>query len=108
MPAKLKVRTVERARGSKARNWLTQAHYATSLSPQTPKYFDARTDSVADVVAAIKDDGACVVTNLIAPEVADSILAEMRPFMDRTSKGRDNFSGLQTVRGEFGSKVAEN
>jgi hypothetical protein len=71
--------------------------------PAKLKYFDARTDSVATVVAAVKEDGACVVTNLISAEVADSIVAEMQPYMDRTSKGRDNFSGLQTIRGGIGS-----
>ncbi|KAI9034617.1 hypothetical protein DFJ74DRAFT_763202 [Hyaloraphidium curvatum] len=62
------------------------------------QYFDARTASVAEVVKAIEDDGAAVVTNLIAPEVADRIVAEMTPFMEKSGLGRDNFAGTNTVR----------
>lgn len=57
--------------------------------PAKLRYFDGRVASVEEVVAAIREDGACVVTNLIEEEVCDGILSEMKPYMDRCSKGRE-------------------
>jgi ectoine hydroxylase-related dioxygenase (phytanoyl-CoA dioxygenase family) len=66
--------------------------------PAKLQYFDARTCASADVIRAIRDDGACVVTNLITAAEADAIVAEMRPYIERTTKGNDNFAGLNTTR----------
>ncbi|KAI9015527.1 hypothetical protein DFJ74DRAFT_680490 [Hyaloraphidium curvatum] len=66
--------------------------------PAKLQYLDARACSKEDVVRAIREDGACVVTNLISAEAADRIVSEMTPFIERTTKGNDDFAGMNTTR----------
>lgn len=62
------------------------------------QYFDARTATKQQVIDAVRADGACVVTHLIPPEAADAILNEMKPYVDMTSGGNDDFAGVNTTR----------
>lgn len=66
--------------------------------PAPLRYFDARSCTREEVVAAIKEDGCCIVTNLITAEQADAIVSEMQPFIERTTTGNDNFAGVNTTR----------
>ena len=62
------------------------------------EYFDPEADT-ADVIAALKRDGATVVTDLVAPEVADSVLAELRVPFDKVGKcDESDFNGYKTLR----------
>jgi hypothetical protein len=45
------------------------------------EYFDTHSDT-ADIVSAIKRDGAAVVTEQISPEITDAVLAELRGLWD--------------------------
>jgi hypothetical protein len=61
--------------------------------------------STPDEVAAILErDGAVVIDQLISHEEMDAIAAELRPFIDATAFGPDDFSGRRTKR--TGSLVA--
>ena len=56
------------------------------------EYFDPEADT-ADVIAALKRDGATVVRNQVGPEVTDAVLAELRGPFDTVGKllDRANF-----------------
>jgi hypothetical protein len=49
------------------------------------EYFNTDTDTL-DIVSALKRDGAAVVTEQIAPELADAVLAELRGPFDKVGK----------------------
>ncbi|HLX37708.1 MAG TPA: phytanoyl-CoA dioxygenase family protein [Candidatus Binataceae bacterium] len=51
-----------------------------------------------EVAAALAQDGAAVIDNLISVDAMDSVAAELRPFIDATSFGPDDFSGRRTKR----------
>ena len=62
------------------------------------EYFDPDTNT-ADLVAALRRDGAAVVTNQIAPELADAVLAELRTPFDEVGKfDESDFNGYTTLR----------
>jgi hypothetical protein len=62
------------------------------------EYFNTETDT-ADIVSALKRDGAAVVTEQIAPELADAVLAELREPFDKVGKyDESNFNGYSTLR----------
>ena len=46
------------------------------------EYFDPEADT-ADVIAALKRDGAAIVRNQVTPDVADAVLAELRGSFDK-------------------------
>lgn len=56
------------------------------------------TTSAEEVAAALAQDGAAIVDNLVAPEVMDKIEGELRPFIDATRFGPDDFAGRRTKR----------
>jgi ectoine hydroxylase-related dioxygenase (phytanoyl-CoA dioxygenase family) len=58
----------------------------------------ARTASTADITAALKEDGAAIVDNVLTPAEVDAVAAELKPWMDKTSFGPDDFSGHRTKR----------
>ncbi len=61
-------------------------------------YFDPHVDT-ADVVQALRRDGAAVVTKQIAPDVADAVLAELRTPFDEVGKfDESDFNGYTTLR----------
>jgi len=62
------------------------------------EYFDPEADT-ADVVTALKRDGAAVVRNQIAPDVADAVLAELREPFDKVGRfDESDFNGYTTLR----------
>ncbi len=62
------------------------------------EYFDPEADT-ADVIAALKRDGAVIVRNQITPDVADAVLAELRGPFDKVGKCDENdFNGYTTLR----------
>jgi ectoine hydroxylase-related dioxygenase (phytanoyl-CoA dioxygenase family) len=56
------------------------------------------TSTADEVAAALAQDGAVVVDNLISADAMDKVAAELRPFIDATSFGPDDFSGRRTKR----------
>ncbi len=62
------------------------------------EYFDPDVDS-ADVVKALRRDGAAVVRNQVGPEVTDAILTELRKPFDEFGKcDESDFNGYKTLR----------
>jgi ectoine hydroxylase-related dioxygenase (phytanoyl-CoA dioxygenase family) len=54
---------------------------------------------VEEVVAALRQDGAVVVTELVAPEVVDAVAAELRPELDKAAlEAQSVFDGKKTRR----------
>ena len=54
---------------------------------------------LADVVAALKRDGAVILRGLITPEQADSVAADLRPHFDsKGTKSQNDFNGYKTLR----------
>ena len=58
----------------------------------------AATASADEVTAALAQDGAAIVDRLVTPKVMDTVADELRPFMDATRFGPDDFSGRRTKR----------
>lgn len=56
------------------------------------------TASGADIAAMLERDGACIVDRLFPVELVDKLLAESKPYIDRTGMGGDRFAGFQTQR----------
>jgi ectoine hydroxylase-related dioxygenase (phytanoyl-CoA dioxygenase family) len=54
--------------------------------------------SANDVAAALARDGAVVVENLVTPATVDVVAEELRPWIDATRFGPDDFSGRRTKR----------
>lgn len=50
------------------------------------------------LVAAIREDGALIIDNLIDRAQVEAVMSELRPYMDATPAGRDTFTGFQTTR----------
>jgi len=62
------------------------------------EYFDRDTPS-EDVVAALHRDGAAVVRDQLDRELADAVLAELRPHFDREGRLTEgDFNGYKTLR----------
>ena len=51
-----------------------------------------------DALAAIDRDGAVVIDRLVSPQLMDQIASELRPWVDKTPAGRDEFEGRRTQR----------
>lgn len=58
----------------------------------------------ADIVAAVRRDGAAIIDRAVTSDSVDRVMTEMRPFIDATAYGNDGFSGRSTRR--TGSMVA--
>ncbi len=56
------------------------------------------TSSPDEVAAALAQDGAAVVDSLISAEAMDQVAEELRPWIDATHFGPDDFSGRNTKR----------
>lgn len=61
------------------------------------KHFPADAPAEA-MVAAIREDGALIIDNLIDRGQVAAVMGELRPYMDATPQGRDSFTGFQTTR----------
>jgi ectoine hydroxylase-related dioxygenase (phytanoyl-CoA dioxygenase family) len=62
------------------------------------------TATPAEVVAALRADGACIVDDLVGDGVMDRVATEMAPHVDLTPVGGDDFIGTRTRR--TGSMIA--
>ena len=51
-----------------------------------------------DVVAAVERDGGVILDRLISPEAIDEVAAELRPWIEKTPTGSDEFEGARTRR----------
>ena len=51
-----------------------------------------------EAVAAIRRDGAAIVDNVLSPAEMDTVAAELKPWIDATAFGQDEFSGRRTKR----------
>jgi ectoine hydroxylase-related dioxygenase (phytanoyl-CoA dioxygenase family) len=58
----------------------------------------AATASVDEVAAALAQDGAAIIDQLITPQAMDAVAKELRPWIDATRFGPDDFSGRRTKR----------
>ena len=54
--------------------------------------------STEEILAVMEQDGALVIKNLISPDLVKQMVDEVMPFIDKTPKGRDDFTGRQTQR----------
>jgi ectoine hydroxylase-related dioxygenase (phytanoyl-CoA dioxygenase family) len=58
----------------------------------------AATASADEVAAALAQDGAAIVDQLITAKTVDTVAEELRPWIDATRFGPDDFSGRRTKR----------
>jgi len=62
------------------------------------EYFNTNSDTV-DIVSALKRDGAAVVMEQVAPELANAVLAELRGPFDKVGQcDESDFNGYSTLR----------
>jgi len=61
------------------------------------KHFPASV-SAEELSAALSQDGAAIVDQLISPDAMDEVARELRPWIDATAFGPDDFSGRRTQR----------
>ena len=66
-------------------------------------YFDADADS-DDVLTTLREDGACVLVDVMSDELRSRVNRELQPFIAATPTGRDDFTGRLT--GRTGALVA--
>ena len=66
-------------------------------------YFDADADS-DDVLATLREDGACVLVDVMSDELRSRVNSELQPIIATTPTGRDDFTGRLT--GRTGALVA--
>lgn len=57
-----------------------------------------RSASPGEIVAAFQTAGCAIIERLVDPDVVDQVLDEMRPHIDATPVGGDDFSGRHTTR----------
>ena len=62
------------------------------------------TTTPEDVAEVLKQNGCTIIRNLVDPSLMDAIHSELRPFIEATAFGRDDFAGFQTKR--TGSLIA--
>ena len=67
-------------------------------------YFDADADS-DDVLTTLREDGACVLVDVMSDELRSRVNSELQPFIAATPTGRDDFTGRLT--GRTGALVAQ-
>jgi ectoine hydroxylase-related dioxygenase (phytanoyl-CoA dioxygenase family) len=62
------------------------------------------TTAAEEVIEGLKQDGCVIVRNLAADSLMDAIHDELKPFIEATKVGRDDFAGYRTQR--TGSLIA--
>jgi ectoine hydroxylase-related dioxygenase (phytanoyl-CoA dioxygenase family) len=62
------------------------------------------TATTEDIVEVLKQDGCVIIRNLVAHSLVDAIYDELKPFIEATKFGRDDFAGFHTQR--TGSLIA--
>lgn len=53
---------------------------------------------VSDIVAAVQQDGAVILDNVVGQDFIVALREETDPYMDHTSNGEDPFAGFNTTR----------
>ncbi|MDP7067702.1 MAG: phytanoyl-CoA dioxygenase family protein, partial [Acidimicrobiales bacterium] len=66
-------------------------------------YFDSDADK-DDILNVLRDDGACVLTDVMSDDLRGRLNSELGPLMEATPTGRDDFTGKLT--GRTGALVA--
>lgn len=64
----------------------------------------SNTSTAEGVVAVLQQDGCAIVRNLVPESLMEAIYSELKPFIEATAIGRDEFAGFHTQR--TGSLVA--
>ena len=64
----------------------------------------SNTATAEDIVEVLQQDGCVIVRNLVPDSLLDAIYAELKPFIEATKVGGDDFAGYRTQR--TGSLVA--
>src|SRR4051794_2588619 len=59
---------------------------------------DAARVTVDEVVAALEEDGHCIVEGLLSPEATAAARASLLDVLDATPTGRNDFEGYKTQR----------
>ena len=54
--------------------------------------------TVEDIVAAMDRDGACIIRNVLSPERLKALQEDTAPWIERTTGGKDEWSGFKTKR----------
>jgi len=57
-----------------------------------------RDAAVDDIVAAVERDGAAILKDAIPAQTVKQMVGELKPYIDATPMGRDDFTGRQTQR----------
>jgi hypothetical protein len=60
-----------------------------TLPPDTP---------IEELTRIFERDGALIVRDALPPELLDTVVDELRPYVEATAPGRDGFTGLRTTR----------
>jgi hypothetical protein len=53
---------------------------------------------LSEVMAALRRDGAVILTDMLSAEQVDAFIAELSPYLEATNPGRESFSGFKTTR----------
>ena len=56
------------------------------------------TAETSEILEIIHSDGAVILKDMLSPDATGDVLTEVRPYMEATGNGRDDFSGRQTTR----------
>ncbi|MEM7077226.1 MAG: phytanoyl-CoA dioxygenase family protein [Pseudomonadota bacterium] len=56
------------------------------------------TSPTQDILEVMERDGAAILSDVIDPDTIERVVAEVRPWIDATPMGRDNFAGKLTKR----------
>jgi len=56
------------------------------------------TAETSEILEIIHSDGAVILKDMLSPNTTDHVLTEIRPYMEATSNGHDDFTGRQTTR----------
>jgi len=57
-----------------------------------------RGTSSRELLQSLDEDGAVIVSDVVDTSVVDALESELEPFVARTPKGADEFSGFETQR----------
>jgi ectoine hydroxylase-related dioxygenase (phytanoyl-CoA dioxygenase family) len=69
------------------------------LEDTMPELVTLPADAPAErILEIIERDGAVILKDVLSPAEVDRVLAETRPYIDATRKGRDTFTGFETTR----------
>ncbi|KAJ3338025.1 hypothetical protein HDU93_010091 [Gonapodya sp. JEL0774] len=68
------------------------------MAPGTQLRHLPATASIDDIKAIIAEDGACIVDQLVPPDIVDQLMVEAAPFFERVKASENDFAGKNTQR----------